>query len=102
MSVIDTDILIDHFHGNVSATEFIQKALFAGDTLVISVATVAEILAGLRPGEEEDTEALLSLFHIYPAGEDLARIAGTYLNRQPIRSGGLVIFLACHIAFLHF
>jgi predicted nucleic acid-binding protein len=79
--VIDTDILIDHFHGNASATTFIQDALLAGHDLYISVATVAELLAGVRPGEEEDTEALLSLFKIYPADEPLARMAGGYLAR---------------------
>jgi predicted nucleic acid-binding protein len=81
MSVIDTDILIDHFHGNPSATAFIQKAILEGDTLIISIATLAEILAGIRPGEEENTESLLSLFEVYPADEGLARIAGGYLNR---------------------
>jgi hypothetical protein len=28
--VIDTDILIDHFHGNAAATVFIEEALIAG------------------------------------------------------------------------
>jgi predicted nucleic acid-binding protein len=79
--VIDTDILIDHFHGNAAATTFIQDTLIAGLELVISIASVAEVLAGMRSGEEEDTEALLSLFRVYPADESLARMAGHYLNR---------------------
>ena len=79
--VIDTDILIDHFHGNVNATAFIERILLAGQELFVSIAAVAEILAGMRPGEEEDTEALLSLFSIHPADEPLARIAGAYLNQ---------------------
>ena len=79
--VIDTDILIDHFHGNPAATAFIENMLLAGQPLAISIAAVAEILAGMRPGEEEDTEALLSLFDVYPADEPLARVAGAYLNQ---------------------
>ena len=79
--VIDTDVLIDHFHGNASATAFIQDALTTGRELIMSVASVAEILAGMRPGEEQDTDALLALFTIYPADEPLARLAGNYLNR---------------------
>ncbi|MCL4870418.1 MAG: hypothetical protein KJ063_15745 [Anaerolineae bacterium] len=62
--VIDTDILIDHFHNNHSATSFIQASLLAGKIMFISVVTVTEILAGLRSGEEEATEALLSLFTV--------------------------------------
>ena len=83
--VIDTDILIDHFHDNQAATDFIRNALRQGETLIISVATIAEILAGIRPGEEEKTEALFSLFQIHPADEELAREAGRYLNRFAAR-----------------
>lgn len=79
--VIDTDILIDHFHGNILATDFIQKALLDGKQLFVSVVAVAEILAGMRPGEKDDTDSLLSLFSVYPADEELARIAGAYLNQ---------------------
>lgn len=79
--VVDTDILIDHFHGNASATEFVREALLQGHTLNISVATVAEIMAGMRPGEEADTDALFTLFTIYGVEETLARVAGSYLQR---------------------
>lgn len=78
--VIDTDILIDHFHGH-AATNFVRQALLAPEPTYISIASVAEILAGMRPGEEEATEALLSLFRVYPADEAVARVAGTYLNQ---------------------
>ena len=79
--VIDTDILIDHFHDHKAATSFIRDTLLTGRELFISISTVAEILAGMRPGEEADTETLLSLFIICPAGESIARAAGKYLNQ---------------------
>jgi predicted nucleic acid-binding protein len=79
--VIDTDILIDHFHRVAQATAFIRSELLAGETLIISAATVAELLAGMRSGEEEATEALLSLFQVLAADETVARTAGGYLNR---------------------
>jgi predicted nucleic acid-binding protein len=79
--VVDTDILIDHFHGNAQATAFVRNALLRGEALVISIATVSELLAGMRPGEEDDTNALLSLFTILSADESVARVAGSYLNR---------------------
>ncbi|MCS6909348.1 MAG: type II toxin-antitoxin system VapC family toxin [Anaerolineales bacterium] len=79
--VIDTDILIDHFHRVPQATDFIQSELLTGETLIISAVTVAEVLAGVRPGEEEATEALLSLFQALAIDETIARIAGGYLNR---------------------
>ena len=79
--IVDTDILIDHFHGNADATAFVREALLHGEPLLISIATVSELLAGMRPGEEEDTNALLSLFRIYPADEPIARIAEAFLNQ---------------------
>lgn len=81
MKVIDTDILIDHFHGNPHATGLVRDWLLAGETLAISVITVTEILAGMRAGEEADTEALLSLFQTRPVDEPQARVAGAYLNQ---------------------
>ena len=43
--VIDTDILIDHFHGHAAATALIEDILLAGQPAFISIAAVAEILA---------------------------------------------------------
>ena len=83
MIVIDTDILIDHFHGNEAAKAFIREKLLSGETLTISVVTVSEIIAGMRSGEEQRTEMLFGLFNIFPVDVTIARIAGAYLNRYP-------------------
>ena len=79
MQVIDTDILIDHFHGISAATEYIASALLAEGELFISVVSVSEMLAGMRPEEKTATEELLALFTIQPVGEAIARTAGAYL-----------------------
>ena len=61
MRLIDTDVLIDHFHGIEAATAYIANALLADGELFISVVSVAEVLAGMRPEEEADTEELFRL-----------------------------------------
>lgn len=81
MQLIDTDVLIDHFHNVKAATDYIANALLADGELFISSVSVAEILAGMRPGEETHTEALFDLFTIHPADESVARVAGAYLNQ---------------------
>lgn len=81
MKLIDTDILIDHFHGNAAATALMRDWLLAGETVCISVVTVTEILAGMRDGEQADTDELLALFFIQDMDETLARVAGGYLNQ---------------------
>ncbi|MCI0475262.1 MAG: type II toxin-antitoxin system VapC family toxin [Anaerolineales bacterium] len=81
MRLVDTDILIDHFHGVVAATEYIADALLSDGELFISVVSVTEILAGMRTGEEAKTEELFALFTIQPVNETIARAAGKYLNQ---------------------
>jgi len=79
--LIDTDVLIDHFHNVSAATDYIASALLSDGELFISSVSVAEVLAGMRPGEEAETEALFALFSIRPADEPVARAAGAYLNQ---------------------
>ena len=81
MKLIDTDILIDHFHGNQSALNFIAANLLNGEQLAISVVTLTELLAGMRTGEETRTEGLLSLFLLLDITPDIGRKAGAYLNQ---------------------
>lgn len=81
MRVVDTDILIDHFHGVRAATEFVAQTLLEDGELLISIVSVTEILAGMRQNEQNDTEALFALFSILPADETIARVAGNYLNQ---------------------
>ena len=75
MKLIDTDILIDHFHGNQSALNFIAANLLNGEQLAISVVTLTELLAGMRTGEETRTEGLLSLFLLLDSTPDSGRKA---------------------------
>ena len=81
MKLIDTDILIDHFHGHQAAFNFITQQLVNGETLAISVVTITEFSSGMRPGEEERTERLLSLFTVLDVNEATARQAGEYLRQ---------------------
>lgn len=64
MKLIDTDIAIDHFHGHRAALGYFTKSLLEGEILAMSVISLTEILAGMRPGEQERTERLFDLFAI--------------------------------------
>ncbi len=81
MKLIDTDVIIDHFHGNALAREFLSSAIERGEMLCISVVTLAEVMAGVRPGEEEITEQLIGLFTIIGVDQRIARKAGAYLRQ---------------------
>jgi len=80
MKLIDTDIAIDHFHGVQAAHDFFAEALSSGETLVVSVVTLTELMAGMRAGEETRTEKLLELFPLLEVNEAIGRKAGEYLR----------------------
>jgi predicted nucleic acid-binding protein len=86
--LIDTDVLIDHFHGHRAALEYFAQVIATGETLAVSVVTLAEIASGMRPGEEARTEHLLSLFTVLDVNETIAWQSGMYL-RQFRRSHSL-------------
>lgn len=81
MKLIDTDVLIDHFHGHRAALEYLAQQMTLGEQLSVSIVTVTELLEGMRPGEEEKTERLLYLFTVLDADEEIARNAAAYLRQ---------------------
>jgi len=81
MKLIDTDIAIDHFHGHRAALNYLEEILTADEVIAISVVTLTELMAGMRPNEDERTEKLLRLFTLITVDEAIGRKAGEYLNR---------------------
>lgn len=79
--LVDTDVLIDFLRGKDGARTVLEAAL-ARATLCISVITLTEILAGMRPKEEKATEALIKGFVLLPVSESVARIAGQLRNHH--------------------
>lgn len=80
MKLIDTDILIDHFHGHHAASALITGLVAANEQAGISVVTLTELLGGMRLGEETRTEQLLGLFTILVVDEAVGRQAAAYLR----------------------
>lgn len=84
--VVDTSILIDHLRGDRRAHDLLNRAMGSGhERVTASVLTKVEVLAGVRRGEEEATQALLSILEWIPVDEPLADRAGA-LARQYLRT----------------
>jgi len=81
MKLIDTDIAIDHFQGYPAAQDYFAECMAAGEVLAISVVTLTELMAGMRPDEEKRTENLLHLFDLLAVEEAIGRKAGEYLRQ---------------------
>lgn len=82
--VLDSDVLIDLLRGRASARTFLLEVT----TQLVpccSVISVAEIFAGLRPGEREPTVALLDSLLVLPVTRSIAELAGVFRGRARAR-----------------
>jgi hypothetical protein len=79
-ALVDTSILIDYLRGHASAGDLLERER-AADVLHASEITRIEVLAGMRPAEEDATRALLSTLVWHPVDAEIAEEAGA-LGRQ--------------------
>lgn len=73
--LVDTNVVIDLLRGREQGLHLLESDR---DPLMVSVVTVHEIYAGMRTGEEEMTETMLSGFELVPFGADEARLSGRW------------------------
>ena len=74
--LLDTTVLIDVMRARNRRREFLTQLLRDGHTLATSVLNIAELYAGMRPGEEIRTEAFLSGLLCLDLTPSAARFAG--------------------------
>jgi hypothetical protein len=79
-TLVDTSILIDYLRGHAGAGDLLERER-AADVLHASEITRIEILAGMRPAEEDGTRSLLSTLVWHPVDNEIAEQAGA-LGRQ--------------------
>jgi hypothetical protein len=78
--LLDTDILIDFLRGRGEARAFLDRYETASEPPVISVVSVTELWAGMRQGEEQATDRLLSALRKIPVSDEIALAAGNMLR----------------------
>jgi predicted nucleic acid-binding protein len=74
--VFDTVVLIDYFCGRPGVRSYFEAILNQEASGAYSTISELELWQGLRPGEEEQHEVLLSLLERVPLSGDIARLAG--------------------------
>jgi len=80
MKLLDTDVLIDLFHGNAAARSYIRQRSTEHEQMAISAITLAEMLGGMRPDEEIATTRLLNQFTIVDINAGVARQAARFMR----------------------
>ena len=76
--LVDTDVLIDYLRGQRDAAAFLYSL---GEPPMVSVITLAELWAGVRPGEEARLRQALHVLRSAQVDATIAETAGR-LRRQ--------------------
>ncbi len=94
--LIDTDIVIDYLRGSREAAELVGP-LWKSDRAYISILSVYELYAGMRPAEAEDTERFIDACHIDTVTLAIAKQAGE-IHREWRAKGVTLTSVDCLVA----
>lgn len=87
--VLDSSVVIDLLRGNALDPSLLDHAR---EPVIVSAVTVHEVLAGMRSGEEERTQGMLSSFVVVPLGLREAELSAKW--RLEYRVRGVTLQLA--------
>jgi predicted nucleic acid-binding protein len=89
--LLDTTVLIDVLRFRHGRRELLAELSRNGDSLETTALNVAEVYAGMRPGEEPQTHAFLEALHCHALTGSAGRIAGTLKNSWARRGHTLTL-----------
>ena len=79
--LLDTSVLIDVLRRRNGRREALAVLVRAHESLATTSLNIAELYAGMRPGEEASTEALLDGLECFDLTGNAARLAGKLKNQ---------------------
>lgn len=79
--LLDTTVLIDALRFRQGRHELLAQLVRDGHTLSTTAVNVAEVYAGMRSEEEQQTEALLAALNCYDLTAHTGRMAGRLKNQ---------------------
>jgi predicted nucleic acid-binding protein len=78
--LLDTTVLIDALRASKRRRQFLSEAVRAGHVLATTTLNIAELYAGMRSGEEIQTEAFLQGLECLEVTGPTARLGGKLKN----------------------
>ncbi len=87
--LLDTSVVIDLLRGNRAALDAVRGAVEAGHDLAASVVVKVEVLAGMRPHEEQPTRRLLDGIEWIAVDDLIAEGAGMLANQYARSHSGI-------------
>jgi predicted nucleic acid-binding protein len=79
--LLDSDVIIAWLRGYEPFADALPDMLARGDVLAWTPVSIAEIYAGVKQGEEQDTDGLFLTLEVYPLTAEIGIIAGKYVHR---------------------
>ena len=64
--LLDTSVILDHLKGRFRQTEQLDQLVAQRHLMACCAVHIIEVYAGLRPGEEEKTEAFVDSLEFFP------------------------------------
>jgi len=93
LPLLDSDIVIWILRGDEPMVQFYDQLVeLFGQNLAVSVITVYEVLAGMRPEEEQKTREFLGKLSRLPVTEEIAEKAAEYYRE--FRAKGQTLHIA--------
>ena len=79
--LLDSDVIIAWLRGYEPFGEVLPDLLARGEILAWTPVSIAEIYAGVRKGEEQQTDSLFLALDVYPITSEIGLVAGKYVHR---------------------
>ncbi len=98
--LLDTTVLIDVLCSRKGRRELLAEVVRAGHALTTTTLNIAEVYAGIRPGEETKTEAVLQSLESFDVTGATARLAGMLKNTWARRGRTLALVAIEHDCML--
>lgn len=89
--LLDTSVLIDALRFRQGRHELLAQLVRDGHTLSTTAVNVAEVFAGMRREEEQQTEALLAALYCYDVTAQAGRMAGRLKHKWATKGRTIAI-----------
>jgi predicted nucleic acid-binding protein len=89
--LLDTSVLIDVLRFRHGRRELLAELARGANTLTTTAFNVAEVYAGMRPGEEARTEDFLEALECYELTAAAGRLAGSLKNKYARKGRSLIL-----------
>jgi predicted nucleic acid-binding protein len=89
--LLDTTVLIDALRLRRRRRELLAQLVRDGHTLATSALNFAEVYAGMRPEEEQQTESFLNALGCYELTANAGRLAGSLKNKWARKGRAIAI-----------